>query len=75
VPELPCNLNYPPFSVAYTPVARQRPANNGEIVFSAESVLMDVKVKVMLRLTVSQSVSMSWCHVHSGTCGQIVFSV
>jgi hypothetical protein len=33
-----------------------------------------VKVKVMLRLTVSQSISMSWCQVHSGTCDQIVFS-
>jgi hypothetical protein len=31
-----------------------------------------VKVKVMLRLTVSQSVSMSWCQVHCGTCDQIV---
>jgi hypothetical protein len=27
----------------------------------------------MLRLTVSQSVSMSWCQVHSGTCDQILF--
>jgi hypothetical protein len=31
-------------------------------------------VKVMLRLTVGQSVSIFWCHVHSGTCDQILFS-
>jgi hypothetical protein len=29
----------------------------------------------MLRQTVSQSVSMSWCQVHSGTCDQILLSV
>jgi hypothetical protein len=33
------------------------------------------KVKVMLWLTVSQPVSMSWCRIHSGTCDQILFSV
>jgi hypothetical protein len=35
------------------------------------TVKVKVKVKVMLQLTVSQS----WCHVHSGTCDQILFSV
>jgi hypothetical protein len=39
----------------------------------------DGKVQVMLRLTVSQSVSqsvsMSWCQAHYGTYDQILFSV
>jgi hypothetical protein len=33
-----------------------------------------IKVKVMLRLTVGQSVSMSWCLVYSETCDPILFA-
>jgi hypothetical protein len=39
------------------------------------SVKVQIKGKVTLRQTVSQSVSMSWCQVHSGTCDQILYSV
>jgi hypothetical protein len=37
--------------------------------------VLKIKVKVTLRQTVSQSVSISRCQVHYGTCDQILFSV
>jgi hypothetical protein len=34
---------------------------------------VEVEVEIILGLTVGQSVSISWCHAHSGTCDQNYF--
>jgi hypothetical protein len=38
-------------------------------------IQIEVEVGVTLRPTVSQSVNMSWCRAHSGTCDQILLPV